>query len=203
MNQIDYKALIQDRRAKDRRPIVRHVICLDPELYAELEEAQQELQDELLAEERDDGPKPDRRGGGLPPSAAARERVKEVQSRIADVSIVGVFKAPTSTKQAELNDEIEKARESDPDSFNLAIERHARGVIVLTFQHFETLKDPETKKAKRIDSLDASDLEAMLDSWSHAELVGLGNRIVRAGTEAHEAPKFGRSSQNSQPSDAT
>lgn len=196
MTTIDYRALIQDRKAKDRRPIVRHVICLDPELYAELEEAQQDLKEQITADSREDGPSPDRRGGGLSLRAKAETRVAEVEARIAEVSIVGVFKAPTSVKQAELNDRIEKSREDDPDGFNVAIEKHARDVLLLTFEHFE---GPDRK---RLD-LDRSDLEAMLDTWSYGETVNLGNRVVRAGTEGLDAPKSVRLSLNSQHSDAT
>lgn len=196
MEPIDYRALIQDRKAKDRRPIVRHVICLDPELYAELEEAQQELREQRAADDDERAPAADPRMGALSPRLQAEARVAEIEQRIAAVSIIGVFKAPTSAKQAELNDRLEKAREDNPDGFNVAIMQHAREVILLTLEHFE---GPDRK---RLD-LDRSDLEAMLDTWSHGEVIGLGNLITRASVEVHDAPKSVRLSLNSRHSAAT
>lgn len=196
MESIDYKALIHDRKQKDRRPIVRHVICLDPELYAELEEAQQEVREQITAEQDESGPAVDRRGGGLSPRSQAESRVAEVEQRIADVSIVGVFKAFTSAVQAERHDKIEKDREANPDDLNVLVLTAAREDILLTFQHFEG------PGRKRLD-LDKSDLEDMLSTWSHGEVVGLANRIGRASTEVHDAPKSVRLSLLNQHSAAT
>lgn len=196
METVDYKALIQARKQKGSRPIVRHVICLDPELYAELEEAQQELKDQILAEQDESAPAADRRGGGLSPRSQAEHRVAEVEKRIAEVSIVGVFKAFTSEVQAERHDKLEKEREASPDDLNALVLTSAREEILLTFQHFEG------PGRKRLD-LDKSDLETMLPDWSHGEVVSLANKIGRASTDVHDAPKSVRLSLLNQHSDAT
>lgn len=196
MEPIDYKALARERKAKRSRPIVRHVICLDPELYAELEEAQQELQEQIRTEQREDGPKPDRRGGGLSPRLVAEERVAEVEKRIARVSVVGVFKAPPGDQQAQHIDTLVKEQEDNPDRAQEIAERHSRETILRTFEHFEG------PGRKRID-LGKEDLEEMLPDWSQGEVFALANRVNRASTEAHEAPKFVRLSLSSLDSDAT
>lgn len=196
MEPIDYKALARERKAKRSRPIVRHVICLDPELYAEHDEAKQELQEHIVAEQREDGPKPDRRGGGLSPRAVAEERVAEIEKRIARVSVVGVFKAPPSDQQAAAIDALVKEQEDNQDRAEAIMAAHSRETILRTFEHFEG------PGRKRID-LDKQDLEEMLPDWSQGEVYGLANRINRASTEAHEAPKSVRLSLNNLDSDAT
>jgi len=186
---VDYRALIQDRKSKDRRQTVRHVICLDPDLYAELEEAQQELRELNLAAIGRDGPDPaaDQRMGALSPVKKAEAKVSEIEARMGEVSIVGVFKAFTAEKQAERFDLLNKAREDSPNQEGLVILRAARDDILLTLDHFEG------PNRERLD-LGKQDLEDVLATWSHGEVAGLANKINRASTEVHDAPKSVRSS---------
>lgn len=194
---MDYRALIQDRKSKDRRQTVRHVICLDPDLYAELEEAQQELR-ELNVAAIGDRPDPaaDRRMGALSPVMKGESRVAEIESRMAEVSIVGVFKAFTAEKQAERFDLLNKAREDNPDGEALVILKAARDDILLTFDHFEGPNHEPLDLGK-------ADLEDILATWSHGEVAGLANKINRASTEQHDAPKSVRSSLLNRHSDET
>ena len=196
---IDYRALIQDRKAKDRRPIVRHIICLDPELFAELEEAQEELQEEIRAtigQEDDSQPRRDRRAGGLSPRSQIESRIEEIEGRIAAASIVGVFKAYRSDVQNQHFDELEREREANPDQANALAEQYARKAIVDTFQHFEG------PHRSRLD-LTVDDLRDMLETWTQGEVTTLGNKITRASVVAHEAPKSARQLLLNQRSDAT
>lgn len=196
MEAIDYKALVRERKTRGRRPIVRHVICLDPELYAELEEAQQEVREQIAAEQDESAPPVDRRGGGLTPRLQAQSRVDEVEARMAQVSVMGVFKALDSEKQGEHNDKVANAQESNPERINDILISAGRDIILLTFDHFE---GPGGKSIE----LDKADLEEMLPDWSQGEVMGLANRIARASTEVYEAPKSVRLLLNSQHSDAT
>jgi hypothetical protein len=186
---IDYRALINDRKAKDRRRPVRHVICLDPELYAELEEAEQELREEraAAASGEDGGPRPDLRGGGLSPVAKAELRVAEIEKRIADVSIVGVFKVFTVEQQAERHDILQKRQDENPDRLNAVAVEESRQDILLTFDRFEG------PGGARLD-LTRDDLEQLISTWSHGELFGLSTRIQRASAGGVDAPKSVRSS---------
>lgn len=196
METIDYKALARERGTGKRRPIVRHVICLDPELYADLEEAQQDLKD-LIADEQDEtAPAADVRGGGLPPRSQAQHRVDEIEKQIAAVSVVGIFRALPSDKQGEMTDLLVKEQEDNPNQAEAAALKHSREIILLSFDHFE---GPEKK---RID-LDKEDLEVMLPDWSQGEVMTLANKINRAAMIGHDAPKSVRLSLSNQPSAAT
>lgn len=192
----DYKALILERKQKDRRAIVRHVICLDPELYAELEEVEQDLREARAAEASEDGPPVDRRSGGLSEVAKAELKVSEVEKRIAEVSIVGVFKTFTSAEQAERHDLLNKSQDENPENINRVVIAAAREDILLTFDHFEG------PGQQRLD-LTRSDLETLIETWSHGELTGLASRLGRASSGANEAPKSVRSSLLNQHSDVT
>jgi len=109
---------------------------------------------------------------------------------------VGVFKAFTSTVQAQRHDLLAKAQEDNPDSMNTVVVAAAREDILLTFDHFE---GPGRERLE----LTKEDLETLIGAWSHGEVVGLATRINRASTGANEAPKSVRLSLLNQHSAAT
>lgn len=198
----DYRALIQDRKQKQTRPIVRHAICLAPELYADLEEAAEELRHftvESIGEDDEDAPPRDRRGGGLSAAKAgmeaARVRVAEAEAKIAEVSVLGVFKAPSGVKQAESHDSIRKAQEEDPERVNQIVLEHAKVSVLEAFDRFEV-------GGERID-LGRDDLAAVLDEWSHGEIVGLANKLQSASVGAPDLPFSVQQSLLNRPSGRT
>lgn len=197
---VDYRKLVQDRKAKQTRPIVRHPICLAPELYADLQEAQEELRHwtvQSVGEEEGDLPL-DRRGGGLSTKghiAAAQAKVAAAEEAIAQVSVVGVFKAWTSARQARYNDELAAAREEKPDQTNELVLGMARAMILETFDRFEA-------HGERID-LDRDDLASVIEEWSHGEVLSLATDIQQASAGAPDIPFSVRRSLASRPSAAT
>jgi len=195
---IDYRALIQDRKANHRRAIVREIFCLQPELYADLEEAQQDLAEQRLASRNEDpiGPTPDLRAGSLSPVGQLESAVAEIEKEIAAVSVVGVFKAPTSEAQAARHDALVKAQEDRPDDINQVVVESATSTILACFDHFEG------PGRVRLD-LNQTDLQDLMAEWSHGEKISLANRINRASTGANDAPKSVRSSLLTRSSDAT
>lgn len=196
----DYKALIRERSQADRRKPVRHIICLDPDLYADLEEAQQELADVRREQETyGDNPPPgvDRRAGALSPVQRYEARVAEVEDRIREVSIVGVFRPYDSARVAKEIDKTQKMAEDHPDRINELALQNARETILETFQHFE---GPDQQ---RIPDLGKEDMEEILNGWPFGQIYGLGQKINAAATRVYEAPKSVRSSLLNQHSDET
>lgn len=185
---IDYRALVNDRKQKQTRPIVRHPICLVPELYADLEEATDELRhftvESIGDDDDEDAPPRDRRGGDLSPAqaamAAAQAKVDHAEAEIAEASVVGVFKAPSAAKQAAAHDSIRKAQEENPDRVNQIVLDHAKTSVLEAFDRFEVA-------GKTID-LSREDLASVLDEWSHGEIVGLANKIQSASVGAPDLP---------------
>jgi hypothetical protein len=198
----DYKALIGDLSKPGSRKPIRHVICLNPDLYQELEEAEQELRDARQDADLDE-PKPgvDRRAGALSPVQKAEARVAEIESRIGEVSIVGVFRPYDSGRIAKEIDKAQKMQEDSPDRINELALENARETILETFQHFEG-RD-ERGELQRIPDLGKEDLEAILDAWPFGQIFGLGQRITAAATRVYDAPKSVRSSLLNQHSDET
>src|SRR5215207_227193 len=196
---IDYRALIRDRKAKQSRPIVRHRLVLEPELWAELEEAQDALDraelDEMRDRKEDDEGRPklggDRRAGGLTDKGRAQERVEQLAEQIEAVTVVGVFKAPTADEQGAKHDALGAAQEANPDRVNQIVLDSARKDVLDTFQHFET---PDRKP---IPDLGREDLQDLVAVMAHGELVPLATKINEASTRSHDGPKFGRSSRKS------
>jgi hypothetical protein len=181
---IDYKQLVADRKAKQSRPIVRHLICLMPELYADLEEAQS-TRDALTEQDRR-AEQDDDRAGSLSPLgaqlAAARQEVKDIEAQIAEVTIVGVFKAPTASKQGALSDEFDKILEANPEQANELTVANAKQRITEAFDHFEG------PNRKPIDTLSRDDLGDMLEQWAQGEVMWLHAKIVKASTRELDAP---------------
>lgn len=201
---VDYKALIQDRKTKQSRPIVRHPICLVPELYADLEEAQDDLRywtvkaiDEDDDEERQFPT--DRRAGSLSSTKGqvvdARARVEAAEAKIAKASVVGVFKAPPSQKQAELGDELRREQEDKPDQANQVAMAHAARTVLAAFDRFEV-------DSKRID-LGLDDLKTVLEEWSEGELLSLATKVQNASKGAPDIPFSVQQSLRKQVSAAT
>ena len=196
---IDYKALVQDRKQKQSRPIVRHLICLVPELYSDLEEAQSVL-DSLVEQDRrakDD----DERAGSMSPLggqiAEAKAAVAAVEAEIAEVTITGVFKAPTAQQQGVNSDALDKLLESNPEQANELTIANAKKRIVECLDHFEK------SGRERIDTLSRDDLADMLDQWSQGEVMGLHVKITRAATRELDAPFSVRQSLGVRPSSET
>ena len=202
---MDYRALIKDGKTQAGRRLVRHVICLNPSLYGELEEAQDELQtvrrEEIVRTATTVAE--DRRAGSLPTTPApspveeVQARITEIESRIADASVVGVFKVLSPEAAAERLDRINKELEDNPTQSQAIGLRYGREEIELTFDHFEG------PHQERLD-LTKDDLTDILDSiLSHGEIAALSNKVARAATEVHDAPKFVRSSLLTRNSDET
>lgn len=196
MAQIDYAALVRDRFTRNSRRTVHHTICIDPDLYGDLEEARTALQ---VLEERDSDenrPKGDRRAGAVSDLSAAKQRVEETLAKVREASIIGVFKVLSAEKQAERYDVLRNLNMEHPDQLNANALKEARQDILLTLDHFE---DPD---GNRLD-MGREELEMLVSTWSQGETISLATRINDMSAEAPDLPKFGRSSQSSQPSDET
>lgn len=198
---IDYKALVADRKAKQTRPIVKHPICLVPELYAELEDANDELTALLAQSAREGEDDPDQRQGGLSSLGAkivaAREAVAGIEAKIAEVSILGVFKTPTSKRQGELSDELARLNEASPDKVNVIFVEQAKRTLLETIDHFEG------PGGERIDTLSRDDLAVMLDEWAQGEVLAVNVKIARASAGAPDIPFSVRQSLGARRSAAT
>lgn len=199
---IDYRALIRDRKAKQTRPIVRHPLCLDPERYSALEEAQDTLR-QLLTQSAMDGerdPDEDRRAGGLTPLQGAIERaraaVTQAEQDVAEVTVMGVFKAPTADRQAEQHQALNAAREADPDRANSIVITQARANILEAFDHCEG------PGRQRLD-LEREDIAMVIEEWSQGELMVISNKLTQASTGAPDLPFSVRSLLANQPSAGT
>lgn len=180
---IDYKALIRDRSGQERRKPVRHVICLDPDLLSEMEEAEQELRQALREASDDETPGVDKRAGAVSPVTAAEERVQALEERIKAASIVGVFRPLAPEAIAKEIDKAQKRAEDQPDQINELAFQSARETTLDTFEHFE---GPD---GKRIPDLGKEDLEEILKGWHYGEIVGLGNKINAASLRSYDIPK--------------
>lgn len=196
MTQIDYSALVRDRFSRKSRRTVHHTICIDPDLYGELDEARTALQILELRAGDETQPKGDRRAGALSDLDAARHRADVALEKVREVSVVGVFKVLSADKQAERYDELNRLQEQNPDKANANAISSARQDILLTFDHFE---DPD---GNTID-LGLDDLKLLIEIWSQGEIVDLARKINEASSGAVDIPKFDRSSPNSQHLDGT
>lgn len=198
---VDYKQLVQDRKTKQTRPLVRHPICLVPELYAEHDEATEELTALLAESVRNGEEDPDQRLGSLSPLGskivAARQVVADVEARIAEVTITGVFKAPSATRQGQLSDEKDRLVEASPDKQNEVFVDYAKRGLLEAYEHFEG------PGGARIDTLSRDDLADMLDQWAQGEVLAIHVKIVRASSGTPDVPFSVRQSLATQRSAAT
>lgn len=189
----DYAALVRDRFARNTRRTVTHNICIDPELYDQLEQAKIALQ---LTDHDDEDRSSDRRAGALSARSVAEQRLEEIKERIREVTVVGVFKVLPAITQAERHDKLRNLQMEHPDQLNVSAMTEARTDIQLTFDHFEDL-DGNTLP------MGTDELDMLVGVWSQAELIGLAREISDASTEAWDLPKFEATSRNSQHSAAT
>lgn len=192
--QKDYAALVRDRFARKSRRTVTHNICIDPELYDQLEQAKSALQ---RTEDDDEGKSADRRAGALSARAAAEHQLEIIQEQVREVTVVGVFKVLPALEQAERHDKLRNLQIEHPDQINVNAMREAREDILLTFEHFTDLD------GNPIEGMGRDELIMFLDIWSQAELIHLAREISDTSTDPWELPKFEPMSQNSQRSGAT
>ena len=175
---IDYRSLIADRKQKQTRPIVRHPVCLIPELYADREEAAEALNEAELAEMDDE------RGGGQVASAglqSAREALADVDARIAEATITAVFKAPLSRRQGEQTDDLTAQLEASPERTNAIVVDHAKACLLEAFDHFE---GPGKVKL----DLNETDLRELLEQMAQGETLAIHRKLARASTVDAELP---------------
>jgi hypothetical protein len=195
---IDYLSLMTDRAKKAdaaRRPI-RYPICLDLDLLADLQEAEEEHRQLVVANIGEDEPRRER-AGDLSPVDAAEVRVEQIKQQVAEHSVLGVFRVPTATRQAELHDELNAGQKDRPDEQNAIVIASARRTIIECFVRYEDFdREP-------IPVLNREHLVADLEFWPEGVLLDLANKIREASMGAPDIPKFGRSSRPSQPSAAT
>jgi hypothetical protein len=195
---IDYLSLMTDRAKKAdaaRRPI-RYPICLDLDLLADLQEAEEEHRQLVVANIGEDEPRRER-AGDLSPVDAAEARVEQIKQQVAEHSVLGVFRVPSATRQAELHDKLATAQKDRPDEQNAIVIASARDTIVECFVRFDRLdREP-------IPVLNREHLVADLEVWPEGVLLDLANKIREASMGAPDIPKSGRSSRPSPPSAAT
>lgn len=183
---IDYRSLIRDRREKQSRPIVRHEVCLVPELYADLEEAQESLRQALMATVGDEDEPQDKRGGHVtapdPDVVEAREVVKAIEAEMAAASITLVFKAPTADRQAQESDALERLKNDEPDRMNSIVVERSRTMLIECFER------AEGEGRKPVD-VNREDVAMLVEAWTQGEVVGLSNRILTASIGGLDLPK--------------
>lgn len=189
----DYAALVRDRFARNARRTVTHNICIDPDLYDQLEQARVAVQ---LTEHDDEDRSIDRRAGALSARAKAEHDLEVIKEKVRDVTIVGVFKVLPAIQQAERHDKLRNLQIEHPEQVNVNAMNEARQDILLTFDHFEDLD------GARLD-MGREELDMLVDIWSQAELISLAREISDASTDAWDLPKSEATSRNRQRSAAT
>lgn len=198
---IDYRALIRDHAAKQSRPVVRHELCLVPALYADLEEAEENLRSALVASVKDeDDPDVDRRGGGVtapdPDVAAARAVVEEIAAEMAKKSITLVFKAMTAEKQALEWDGLERAKKDNPDNVNAIVVDRNRLVLLDCFDHAEG-------EHREVLDLNREDVSPLIMDANAGLVIMIANKLQNASAGAPDLPKSAQRSLRNRHSNET
>lgn len=193
MSQKDYGALVRDRFARNSRRTVTHQICIDPDLYDQLEQAKVALQ---VTEHDEEDRSVDRRAGALSPRAKAQHDLDVIMEQVREVTVVGVFKVLPALQQAERHDRLRNLQMEHPDQLNVHAMKEAREDIVLTFDHFEDIDGHRLEMGRE-------ELNMLIDVWSQAELIHLAREISDTATDVWDLPKFEPTSLNHQHSDAT
>ena len=198
---IDYRALIRDHATKQARPIVRHEICLVPSLYAELEEAEENLRAAHMATIRDeDDPNEDRRGGGVtapaPEVTEARAVVEQIAAEMAEKSITLVFKALTAEKQAQEWDALERAKADNPDSVNAIVVDRNRAVLLECFDHAEG-------SGREVLDLNREDITPLIADANAGLIITIAQKLQNASAGAPDLPKSAQRSLRNRRSSET
>lgn len=210
MSSVDYRALLRDHREKQSRPIIRQVVCLVPSLYADLEEAEDNLRAALVAtikpdsdDEDDRGPQVDRRGGGAIAEAepdlevvAAREAVRELADEMASKSITLVFKSLSADDQAAEWDSLNREREANPGGINAIVANHARSVLLRCFDHAEG-------PGREVLDLNREDITPLIEDSSSGLVITTAERLQNASAGAPDLPKSVQRSLRSRRSSET
>lgn len=198
---IDYRSLIRDHAAKQSRPIIRHEICLVPSLYADLEEAEENLRAALMANVKDDDdPEQDRRGGGViapaPEVSEARTVVEEIAAEMAEKSITLVFKAYTADRQAQEWDALERAKKDNPDAMNTIVVERNRTVLLDCFDHAEGA-------GREVLDLNREDITPLIMDANAGLVVFIANKLQSASAGAPDLPKSAQRSLRNRRSNGT
>lgn len=184
----DLRALIQDRKAKQSRPIIRHTFSLAPELFADLGELREQHRLEQASQYDPDYTDPDPRMGKTAARSLA-EQIRELEAGIEATSVVAVFKAPTRARQAEFN-AMFQADDDDPNKVSTA---DLESMMILdSFQTFERNREPIPA-----DELGKSDLVDLLDALSQGETTSIATKIASVSGGTPDIPLSVRQSLNS------
>lgn len=204
---IDYRALIRDHREKQSRPIIRQEICLVPSLYADLEEAEENLHSALVAtvkpDDDDDEKNEDRRGGGVvaepapdPEVAAARDAVKAIADEMAEKSITLVFKAMSGPDQAAEWDALNREKEANKENVNTVVVSRSRAVLLKCFDHAEG-------PGRELLDLNREDVAPLIEDAHMGFVVMTAERLQNASSGAPDLPKSAQQSLRSRRSSGT
>lgn len=178
------RALIQDRKSKQSRPIYRHPFTLIPELYADRTELERALEELPKRKEfADEGQRP-----RMTPEDGRRadldRQLADLDAQIAQATVVAVFKALSADKAAEKIAEWDKA--------NLPPLDKARATMIECFESFDTDED-----------LGVDDLKDLLPTLTQGETYDVSNTLMDLSAGAIDVPKSVRQSLSSRKSGAT
>lgn len=191
---IDYRALIRESVATQDRPLVRQEVCLKASLYADLEEAEENLRVALMAtipkKDAEGNDIVDKRAGGViavPPEVVdAREARDAVAAEMAEKSITLVFKAPPGDDQNELFDTEIRTRKEDPDNANANAIKRERAHLIDCFDHAEG-------PGRAVLEVTREDVAPLINGAVSGLIVTIGQKLLAASTGAPDLPKSAQS----------
>jgi hypothetical protein len=184
----DLRALIQDRKAKQSRPIIRHTFSLAPELFSDLGELREQARLEQSNQYDPDYTDPDPRMG-KPKAKTLADQIRDLEAEIESTSVVAVFKAPTRARQAEFNAMFQA---DDDDPGKVSTSDLETMMILDAFQTFERNREPISA-----DELGKPDLIDLLEALSQGETTSIATKIASVSGGTPDIPLSVRQSLNS------
>lgn len=182
------RALIQDRKTKQKRLLYKHAFSLSPEMYTDRQMLIDELEDLPEPAETPEGGQKPRLNGD--PRTRLERQLRELEEKIAEHTVLGVFKALSADGIA--------AKVAEWDQAEMPTLGKARALILECFEYFEDHGEPIPAA-----DLGKPDLADLLPALTQGETYGLSNTLTDMTSGDIDIPKSVRQSLAARKSDAT
>lgn len=163
-----FRDLILQRKTSDSRAIHRHRFVLVPELYAEWEDLNAELQDLAGSNDEDD---PNVTISDVPPKVVLQEKIADLEQQMTETSVTAIFKALSAERSIEIGQTFQADKQRD-------LVKTAKTTIRESFVRFDTDED-----------LGPGDLDNLLEALTQGELLGLSNKLTSLAMAELNVPK--------------